>query len=77
MTFNEAAKLCHDYSQPITISVDGNSKVYLMSEKTFGYYEESKRVQEVLEGVEQIKSGKVIDGETAFRQIREKHGYKI
>lgn len=73
MTFSEAAKLCQDFQQPIPISVDGSSKVYLMSEEIFGDYEESKRIKEVLAGFDQIDEGRFIDGETFFKELQQKY----
>lgn len=77
ISFNDAAKLCAKASQPLFITPDGNKNLILMNEDVFSEYEEAKRVQAVLTGCAQLEKGETIDGATAFKQVREKYGYKI
>lgn len=74
MTFSEAAKLCQDFQQPIPISVDGSSKVYLMSEEIYSDFSDAKEYEEVMVGVNEIEEGHFIDGETFFKGIEQKYG---
>ena len=73
MTLNEAVALCHDYGQPLSISVNGNEKLYLMDEKAYNRYEEAVIYYDVMQGIEELNAGERIDGEKVFNEINKKY----
>ena len=74
MTLNEAVAICHDYGQPLSISVNGNEKLYLMDEKTYNSYLETKEFIEIMKGIEDIENGKYVQGDKFFEEMNRKYG---
>ncbi|PAV27656.1 prevent-host-death protein [Virgibacillus profundi] len=71
----EISELCHQSKEPIFITKNGYGDMVIMSMET---YEKSmaqtELYQKLAEAEVQIKNGdKLLDGEEAFRDLKEKH----
>ena len=72
ISFNEAAEICFNTTQPLFITPDGKKNLILMNESTFEAYAEAKRVDDVLTGFEQKEH--VVEADTFLTELRQKYG---
>lgn len=70
----EISKMCHTSDEPIFVTKNGYGDMVIMSMKM---YEEKMFMLDVysklIEAEEQIKEGKVLDGDTSLKSIRERY----
>ncbi len=71
---SEISQMCHASDEPIFITKNGYGDMVIMSMKM---YEEKMFMLDVysklIAAEEQIKEGKVLDGEVSLKKIREKY----
>lgn len=71
---SEISQMCHASEEPIYITKNGYGDMVIMSMKM---YEEKMLMLDVysklIEAETQIKEGKVLDGDTSLKSIREKY----
>ncbi|MGO4971826.1 type II toxin-antitoxin system Phd/YefM family antitoxin [[Clostridium] aminophilum] len=71
----EIERMCAEANEPIFITKNGYGRLVVMD---IDYYERTMRkIDEaalVNKGIEDYENGNVVDGKTALKRIREKHG---
>lgn len=71
---SEISQMCHSSEEPIFVTKNGYGDMVIMSMKI---YEEKMRMLEVysklIAAEEQLKEGKVLDGDASLKSIREKY----
>lgn len=71
----DVERLCENENGPIFVTKNGYGKLVVMS---IDYYEQNlKNIYEaktILEGIEDVKNGDVVDGETAIKNVKKKYG---
>jgi len=72
----EIEKRCAEANGPVFVTKNGYGRLVVMDieyyEKTLGQLIEAQMVNESLDDIEK---GNLIDGETAFKQLKEKYGF--
>ena len=73
--YNEIADLCRKSAEPVYLTKNGEGDLVVMD---IDYYERTMRkiyeAKAIIEGLEDIKAGRTIDGNTAISNIRGKYG---
>ena len=72
---NKISDLCNESNEPIFITKNGYGDMVIMSIKT--YEEKLEKItmyESILEGLNDIKSGKVKDGPASLKEIKDKYG---
>ena len=71
----EVERLCAEENGPVFVTKNGYGILVVMD---IDYYEKTMRkmyeAKMILEGLEDVKSGNTIDGDTAISNIRSKYG---
>lgn len=71
----EIERRCAEEDGPVFVTKNGYGRLVVMD---IGYYERTMRkmyeAKVIMEGLEDIKNGRTVDGETAIRNVREKYG---
>jgi len=71
----EIERLCDESDGPVFITKNGYGRLVVMN---IEYYEKTMQkiteAEKINKGITDYKSGKVADGKTAIRKLREKHG---
>ena len=72
---NKISELCNSTSEPIFVTRNGYGDMVVMSIKT--YEETMERVRlydDIMAGLKELEEGKVVDGPTALKELKEKYG---
>ncbi len=72
---NKISDLCNESNEPIFITKNGYGDMVIMSIKT--YEEKLERVgmyEAILQGLKDIEDGKVVDGPSTLKEIKNKYG---
>ncbi len=72
---NKISDLCNETNEPIFITKNGYGDMVVMSIKT--YEEKLERIEmyeNILEGLTNVKEGKVVDGISALNGLKSKYG---
>ena len=73
--YNEIAELCRKTAEPIYLTKNGEGDLVVMD---IDYYERTMQkmyeAKAVIEGLEDIKAGRTVDGDAAISNIRSKYG---
>lgn len=71
----EIERLCAEEKGPVFVTKNGYGRLVVMD---IEYYERTMQkmceAQAVLEGLEDIKKGRTIDGDTAINNVKDKYG---
>ncbi len=71
----EIERRCAEENGPVFVTKNGYGRLVVMD---IDYYERTMRKMDeartIMEGLEDVKSGKTIDGDTAISNIRSKYG---
>ena len=71
----EVERRCAEENGPVFVTKNGYGRLVVMD---IDYYEKTMRkmyeAKAILDGLEDVKSGNTIDGETAISNIRNKYG---
>lgn len=71
----EIERLCAEENGPVFVTKNGYGRLVVMD---IDYYEKTMRkmceAQTILDGMEDIKSGNTLDGDTAISNIKNKYG---
>ena len=72
---NKISELCNSTSEPIFVTRNGYGDMVVMSIRT--YEETMERVRlydDIMAGLKELEEGKVVDGPTALKELKEKYG---
>ena len=72
---NKISELCNSTSEPIFVTRNGYGDMVVMSIRT--YEETMERVRlydDIMVGLKELEEGKVVDGPTALKKLKEKYG---
>lgn len=72
---NKISELCNSTSEPIFVTRNGYGDMVVMSIRT--YEETMERVRlfdDIMVGLKELEEGKVVDGPTAIKELKEKYG---
>jgi PHD/YefM family antitoxin component YafN of YafNO toxin-antitoxin module len=71
----EIERRCAEENGPVFVTKNGYGRLVVMD---IDYYEKTMRkmyeARTILDGLEDVKSGNTVDGDTAFSNIRSKYG---
>ena len=71
----EVERRCAEENGPVFVTKNGYGRLVVMD---IDYYERTMRkmdeAKKILEGLEDVKSGNTVDGDTAISNIRSKYG---
>ncbi len=71
----EIERRCAEENGPVFVTKNGYGRLVVMD---IDYYERTMRKMDeartIMEGLEDVKSGKTVDGDTAISNIRSKYG---
>ena len=71
----EIERRCAEENGPVFVTKNGYGRLVVMD---IDYYERTMRKMDeartIMEGLEDVKSGKTVDGDTAISNIRNKYG---
>jgi PHD/YefM family antitoxin component YafN of YafNO toxin-antitoxin module len=71
----EIERRCAEENGPVFVTKNGYGRLVVMD---IDYYEKTMRkmyeARTILDGLEDVKSGNTVDGDTAFSDIRSKYG---
>ena len=74
----EIERRCSEENGPVYVTKNGYGRLVVMD---IEYYERTMRkmyeAQALIAGIDDLNKGRVTDGETAFREIRDKYGVWI
>ena len=71
--YNEISSLCHQYSEPIFITKNGQGDLAVMSIETYEYLAGRMQLYRLLdEGLDQEKSGEMYDFTSVLSNIKNK-----
>ena len=72
---SEISDMCHKTEEPIYVTKNGYGRLVVMD---IEYYERTMQkmceAKTILEGLEDVKAGRTLDGEKAISKIRSKYG---
>jgi len=70
----EVERLCAEENGPVFVTKNGYSRLVVMD---IEYYERTMRKKDeataVIKGMDDVKAGRTVDGDTAIRKIRNRH----
>lgn len=68
-------KICEESQEPVFITKNGYGKLVVMTIDTYeNLYDKIKERILIEQGLDDVKNGRVIDGEEVMRRIKEKYG---
>ena len=71
----EVERRCAEENGPVFVTKNGYGRLVVMD---IAYYEKTMRkmyeAKMILEGLEDVKSGRTVDGDTAISNVRSKYG---
>lgn len=74
----EISELCHSTEEPVFITKNGYSDMVIMSSEAYDKIILAAEVfSRLFASVEEIKSGKGVDGNEVLKRMREKYGYEL
>lgn len=74
----EISEFCHSTAEPVFITKNGYSDMVIMSSEVYDELVTAMDIyKRIFKSLDEIASGKGIDGEEVFRRMREKYNYEI
>lgn len=68
-------KICEESQEPVFITKNGYGKLVVMTIDTYeNLYDKIKERILIEQGLDDVKNGRVVDGEEVMRRIKEKYG---
>ena len=72
---NKISELCNSTSEPIFVTRNGYGDMVVMSIRTYEEIMERVRLyDDIMVGLKELEKGKVVDGPTALKELKEKYG---
>ena len=72
---NKISELCNSTSEPIFVTRNGYGDMVVMSIRTYEETMERLRLyDDIMVGLKELEKGKVVDGPTALKELKEKYG---
>ena len=69
-------KLCEETQAPIFITKNGYGRLVVMTIDTYEkLYDQIKEKILIEQGLDDVKNGRVVDGEEVFKKIKDKYGF--
>lgn len=73
---NEISAICHQSGEPVFITKNGYGDLVVMSMETYERQMARAEVYSKLAEAEaQVAEGQLLDADSVFKKLREKHGY--
>ena len=69
-------KLCEEAQGPVFITKNGYGRLVVMTIDTYEkLYDQIKEKILIEQGLDDVKNGRVVDGEEVFKKIKDKYGF--